>query len=74
MLGEQLLIPLGFKWQTIDYFNLSTFGSFGGLEWSNVESRFNEEVVDETQNFGKGEYDKLDWCHSIRSLDEKLIQ
>ena len=58
MFGEQLL---KFKLQTIDYFNLSTFGGSGGLEWSNAESRINEEVVGgqyETQNFGEGEYDK----------------
>lgn len=47
-----------FQWQTIDYFSLSTFGDFGGLEWSKAESRFDDEVAGgqyENQHFGKGE-------------------
>jgi len=51
---------LNFEWQTIDYFSLSTFGEFGGLEWSKVESKINDELAGgqyRNQNFGDGERD-----------------
>ena len=66
---------LKFKWQTIDYFSLSSFGEFGGLEWSKVESRINDELTGgqyRNQNFGDGERDTSFsflkfWCTSMKT-------
>ncbi|KIM38136.1 hypothetical protein M413DRAFT_30284 [Hebeloma cylindrosporum] len=67
--------------RAIDYFSLSTFGDFGGLEWSKVESRINEEVTGgqyETQNFGEDAHleegrERRPFYNDMHALEDSMM-